>query len=195
MAPLLIAFVLLSLPLNAQDFGCFGETFPIQEENILDYLRRRLAHANADETELVTKKLTQVASEPKALNLPNASRYRCAFFDPTITAKIEIKDHAGNVIVPKGTQYNPLDHHSLNTPLLFFDGTQASHLKWAKAQKIGVWVLVKGKPLELEKTEERPVYFDQFGWMTSKLGVQSIPALVTQEGRRLKIQEFVVEVR
>lgn len=195
MAAFLISLLLLIyLPMHAQDFGNFGETFFIAEQNIMDYLRQRLLHSSAEERERVSQKLIQLAKEPKALKLPNAVRYRCFFFDPSITANEEIRDHADNIIVERGTKYNPLDNHHLSNALLFFDATQASHVEWAKAQT-GLWILVKGKPLELEQAEERPVYFDQFGHLSGKLGIQAVPALVSQEEKHLKIQEFVLEAR
>jgi conjugal transfer pilus assembly protein TraW len=37
----------------------------------------------------------------------------------------------------------------------------------------------------------RPVYYDQQGQLVEKLGIRHVPALVSQEGRRLRIDEIL----
>ncbi len=37
-----------------------------------------------------------------------------------------------------------------------------------------------------------PVYFDQHGRLIKKLGIAQVPALVTQEGMRLRIDVLVM---
>jgi conjugal transfer pilus assembly protein TraW len=37
-----------------------------------------------------------------------------------------------------------------------------------------------------------PVYYDQQGVLTRRLGIQQVPALVSQEGLRLRIDEMVL---
>jgi conjugal transfer pilus assembly protein TraW len=49
---------------------------------------------------------------------------------------------------------------------------------------------VKGAPLLLSEELKVPVYFDQSGLLTKKLGIHHVPALVTQEGMRLRIEEI-----
>jgi len=193
MPSFIILALLFSATLNSQDFGTFGSTYPIQEQNILEYLHERLLNSTQEERELITKKQIRALQEPAALNLPNSTRYRCFYFDPTIVVKEDIRDHEGKLIVKKGTRYNPLENNVLNNDLLFFDATQESHLMWVK-RSAGLWILVKGKPLQLEEQEKHPVYFDQFGYLTSKFGIKAIPAKVSQEGKRLKVEEFVLEV-
>jgi conjugal transfer pilus assembly protein TraW len=53
-------------------------------------------------------------------------------------------------------------------------------------------VLVGGKPLELEKELETPIYFDQFGELTSKFKIAFVPAIVEQDGKYLKVTETYV---
>lgn len=189
----MLLILCLSTLLEAHDFGTYGHTYPIQEQNILEYLRERLLTATKEELELFSRKQIQRIREPKSLNLPYATSYRSFFYDPSITVKEDIKDHEGNIIVKQGTKHNPLDNGSFNNDLLFFDGTQESHLLWANSTK-GVWILVKGKPIELEEQEGRPVYFDQFGYITSKFGIKNVPAKVSQDGKLLKIEEYPLEV-
>ena len=90
-----------------------------------------------------------------------------------------------------GTHVNPLEHTSLAAPMLFFDGSDESHLQWALAENASSrLILTKGSPLQLEEKIERPVFFDQQALLTKKLKIQFIPARVTQEGVVLKIEEI-----
>lgn len=41
--------------------------------------------------------------------------------------------------------------------------------------------------------ENQPVYFDQTGKLTKKLGIKHVPAVVTQEGLKLKVSEIALE--
>lgn len=189
----ILVVLCLSVTLEARDFGTYGHTYPIQEQNILEYLHERLLSTTNEELELFSKKQIERIREPKALNLPYATSYRSFFYDPSITVKDDIKDHEGNIIVKRGTKHNPLDNCKLNNDLLFFDGTQESNILWANSIK-GIWILIKGKPIDLEEQERRSVYFDQFGYLTSKFGIKKIPAKVSQDGKLLKIEEFPLEV-
>jgi conjugal transfer pilus assembly protein TraW len=52
-------------------------------------------------------------------------------------------------------------------------------------------VAVAGSYLALARKLEQPVYFDQGANFTRRLGIVAIPALVSQDGNRLKIEEMV----
>jgi conjugal transfer pilus assembly protein TraW len=184
---------LLILPLYAKDFGTLGHTFPIQEEDLLMYLKKRLEKLSAEEMFNITERIKQhylkMAQEPSSICFEEAREYKVYYFDPSITVARDIPDHKGNIIIQKGTTINPLAMASLGGELLFLDSTNASHIKWARQQSSeSKWILVKGKSLELEEQEGRPIYFDQFGYLTRKLDIQHIPARVSQEKGSLKIK-------
>ena len=44
--------------------------------------------------------------------------------------------------------------------------------------------------LDLMQAWRRPVYFDQHGRLTRQFGVTQVPALVSQDGARLRIDEL-----
>ncbi|MBA2368070.1 MAG: hypothetical protein H0V82_03495 [Candidatus Protochlamydia sp.] len=98
------------------------------------------------------------------------------------------------MLIKKGTSISPLEFINLNQELVFFDATQASHIKWVKSlPKETKWIVIKGKPLELEEKENHPVFFDQFGAITKKLGIRCVPARVSQVEKRLRIEEIPLE--
>lgn len=78
--------------------------------------------------------------------------------------------------------------------ILFIDGENEAHVKWALSQPLNSKIiLIQGRPLTLEERHERHFYFDQLGLITKKLGITQIPARVTQERDRLKIEELQIE--
>lgn len=74
-------------------------------------------------------------------------------------------------------------------PLIFIDGENEKHIKWAIAKlsdaKIyrheqGKIVLIKGAPLDLQKRLKQEIYFDQFGLLSRRLKIKHVPAIVYQ---------------
>ena len=53
-------------------------------------------------------------------------------------------------------------------------------------------ILVGGSYLDLMQSWHVPVYYDQQGLLTHRLGITQVPALVSQEGLRLRIDELAV---
>ena len=106
-----------------------------------------------------------------------------------------ITDDKGNIIVPAGTSKNPLEVVSLSKHLLFFDGSDRDQVRYARTLidhyggKVKP-ILVAGSYLDLMKAWQLSVYFDQQGVLTTKFGITQVPALVSQEGLRLRIDEL-----
>jgi len=182
--------------LSAKDLGICGHLFPIYEESLLESLKTRIGSLSNEELEVVKNTLQRRYSS--YLRSPNpvpgvkkAMQYRLFYLDPSLCADREIKDHRGNLIVPKGKCINPLEIISYLDDLLFFDGTDTAQVDWAKtAACSSKWILTSGKPLELEEREERPVYFDQSGILIEKFGIQQLPARVSRDGFRIRIEEI-----
>lgn len=191
MSYFLTFFVLLSAFLTAKDLGTYGETFPIQEDDFIEILKKRLAASQFDENKKLElqKTFVKTIETPKGKMLPKAKKLRSFEFDPTLRVYEDIKDQRGSVIIRKGTRINPLDTTPMHEDLLFFDGNDLLQLEWAKNLK-GKWILTNGNPLEIEDHEKRPVYFDQAGYLIRKLEIRSLPAKVTQKGNKLRIEEI-----
>jgi len=198
MAFILAGLLFLLSSLEAKDFGTYGHVFQIEEEDLLVWLQNKSKTLSKEEGEVVQEKIrdhyVSVIQKPHAVTLSQAARYRVTYLDPTIFADRDILDHEGNFVVKKGTCFNPCVTLTHLDALLFFDAENLEHLKWAKLQKgLVKWILTHGKPLELEDQENRPVYFDQFGILVEKFGITHLPAKVSKEGSRLKIEEIPME--
>jgi len=185
----------LSTCLEAKDFGILGETFCIQEESILSFFQRQLsAKFSPAAYQQLLKNTAERAKYPISPAVPaDAIQSAVYYYDPSFIAQETITDSLGTTLVTKGTLINPLQTVRLSSGLLFFDGNNPTHINWARKQQGNYkWILVQGSPFELEKQENRPIYFDQNGFSAHKFQLTHIPARITQEGLRLKIEEIPV---
>ena len=189
----------LASPLAAKDFGTQGVIFPIEEADPIELIHTKLKGMEArGELEAHNKELqkkTRVAVErPHPVEgMTRATTARTFYFDPTYVVAEDLKDHTGKVFAVKGTKLNPLETVSLSHTLLFFDGDDVDQKEFAKAQlQTGPvkLILTKGAPLALMEELKVPVYFDQAGILTKKLSITHVPAVVTQDGLHLRIEEI-----
>lgn len=184
---------------QAADLGTYGSVYPIEEQDPLQLIQQKLKiiEENGELTqhyrELKKKTRAAVERPTPVVGLTKATEPHVFYYDPTLTVKEDMKDHLGNIINAKGTKINPLETVSLSQDLLFFDGDdeeQVGFVKQRLSEKSMKLILVKGTPLSLSEELRLPVYFDQGGVLTKKLGIQHVPAVVTQAGLRLRIEEI-----
>ncbi len=176
-------------------------TYPIEEPDLLQEIQRKLRAMEASgemakKVDEAKKRSIQSAQYPKPVaGLGRSTARRTYYFDPSVQANRDIKDAEGKLIVAAGQTMNPLDYTSMSEWLVFFDGSDERQVR--AAEELGrkyEWmvkpILVKGGPFEIMRRWKRQVYFDQGGYMVKRLGIQNVPALVTQEGKKLRIDEL-----
>lgn len=196
---LAIATYLLIQDLCAKDLGVFGALFPIEENNLIEVIQAKLLKLQKEGTleqhqQTIKNKVKKQIERPASVEgIIHTVEPRTFTFDPSITVTNDLKDNQGTVFHHKGERVNPLKLRELTKPLLFIDGDVPEHITWAfsilKSHPLAKVILVKGAPLQTMKDLGIQVFFDQFGKITEKLGVQQVPAIVTQEGLLLKIEE------
>jgi conjugal transfer pilus assembly protein TraW len=186
---------------SAEDLGTVGPTYAIEEPHLLNAIEQQLrAKEHSGELarlqEAAKQRIIDSIEHPVPLTgIRRTERARSFYFDPSIVAGENITDTKGNIIVPAGTRANPLAIVSLSKHLLFFDGTDERQVERARellAHYRGKLkpILVAGSYLALMQRWQLPVYFDQQGALTRKLGITQVPALVSQEGLQLRIDEL-----
>jgi conjugal transfer pilus assembly protein TraW len=203
-------FILLclgqSIALHAKDFGVRGKIATIEEDDPLVLVQSKLKsmkeRGELERHNRELQKKTRMAIErPKPVEgLSKAKESHIFYYDPTYIVPEDIKDHTGQIFYKKGTKINPLETISLSQELLFFDGDDEDQVAFVKeklneklAESSIKLILVKGAPLALSEELKVPVYFDQSGLLTKKLGIHHVPALVTQHGLHLRIEEIKME--
>jgi conjugal transfer pilus assembly protein TraW len=195
------------ITLQAKDFGVRGKIAPIEEQDPIVLIQSKLKtmeeRGELERHNRELQKQTRMAIErPKPVEgISKAKESRIFYYDPTYIVPEDLKDHSGKILHPKGMRLNPLETVTLSQELLFFDGDDADQVAFAKeklneklkeklAENSVKLILVKGAPLSLSEELKVPVYFDQSGLLTKKLGIHHVPALVAQEGMRLRIEEI-----
>jgi conjugal transfer pilus assembly protein TraW len=207
MRPWSTLLLVLSCALSAglakgETLGVIGTTYPIAEEHLLKMIEARLrAKERSGELARIQNQIIergrQAVLSPQALGLAPVTAPRTFYFDPSYVLDRNILDASGRLLFAAGTRANPLDIVTMGRRLLFFDGRDGRQLQLAERLRAGVDgdrikpVLVGGSYLELMRRWKVPVYYDQKGNLVRRLKIERVPALVTQEGRRLRIDELV----
>jgi conjugal transfer pilus assembly protein TraW len=199
MARTLIACLLALLPalLFAQELGGYGTTYKIAEPSMLVMMEKKAKEFVESgkyenwKNESIERAKNSFA-HPDPVPMSALPVYRRWTWDPTVAVAESVIDPQGNVIVPAGTTVNPLDHVSLTEQLLFFDGRDERQVSWASKEAAAApskMILTGGPWIELSSRLKRRVFFDVGGWMTAKLGITAVPAIVRQSGQVLAIEE------
>ncbi|MBI4294461.1 MAG: type-F conjugative transfer system protein TraW [Betaproteobacteria bacterium] len=199
---LVAAAILLSFAARAQDLGVIGPVYPIAEPSLLEVILSKLREAEATGVLARLQRDTQanvrrgIEQPAPVARITKTTKARSFYYDPSIVVPYAITDADGKVIVAPGTKVNPLDTVSLSKTILFIDARDAAQVGRARSildehgGKVKL-ILTGGSYLDLMRRLKRPVFFDQQGRLTDKLGIRHVPALVTQEGKRLRIDEIL----
>ena len=198
---LAVAGSAIALPAHAQHLGVIGPVYPIAEPSLLALIQSKLRELAANgglerlQRESQTRIRRQIEEPAPVAGLTRTATARTFHFDPSIEVPYPISDAEGRLIVAPGTRVNPLDVVSLSRPLFFFDARDAEQVERARreiAEHRGQvkLILTGGSYLELMRRLKQTVYYDQQGLLTTRLGIHQVPARVTQDGKRLRIDEL-----
>jgi conjugal transfer pilus assembly protein TraW len=202
---LALTFTALAASTSAQatDLGAIGPTYEITEPHLLQMIEQRLRDKERSgelariEQDARARGTAAVQSPPPVVGVQTTAKARTFYFDPTYTLERNILGAQGELMFAAGTQANPLKVVSLSRHLLFFDARDHRQVRQARelmARYQGQVkpILTGGSYLDLMKSWRIPVYYDQQGVLTRRLGISQVPALVSQEGPRLRIDEMEV---
>lgn len=202
--PLLACLVALACPAaQALNLGQIGPTYGIAEPHLLADIERRLREKERSGElrrlmdEARTRGIETVRQPVPVDGLRPTDSARTFYVDPSFTLDRNVVDATGHLLFAAGTRKNPLEVVSLARRLLFFDARDARQVRRARQLMAGNEARIKpiltgGSYLDLMKSWRVPVYYDQQGVLTRRLGIRQVPALVSQEGLRLRVDEMVL---
>ena len=202
-APLVLGLMLGVAGARAMDLGVIGPTYEISEPHLLQMIEQRLREKERSgelgrlEAEARERGIATVKNPPPVAGLRATEAVRTFYFDPSFTLDRNIFGPQGELLFAAGTRKNPLEVVSLSRHLLFFDARDPRQVGRAR-QLIALYqgrvkpILVGGSYLDLMQSWHVPVYYDQQGLLTRRLGITQVPALVSQDGLRLRIDELAV---
>ena len=183
-----------------------GPTYTIVEPDMLKSIDEHLREKEKSgelariERETIARARYKLENPNPVTGLTKAERNHPFFYDPSLIVPDAIKDHNGLIVVAAGTRVNPLDYATLSRHLLFFDGADPAQVDKA-LQLITYYngmvkpILTNGPIGEITRKWQQQVYFDQGGTLVRKLGIKRVPSLVSQDGKRLRIDELMVDTR
>ena len=184
-------------PVSAKDLGVLGETWRIEEPDLLTQVENVLVDMDRSgelarlNDEARARARERLEAPPAVPGIAPATAPRTWLFDPAITVAEDILGSGGAVIAGAGTRIEPLAHRPLTQELLFIDGTRPVEVEWALAQVSPTRiVLLAGRPFDLARAHGRAFYFDQAGTLAERFGLSATPSRLNQEGLKLRITEF-----
>lgn len=193
----------LSLPAGAKELGTIGHLFPIAEPDLLTFIGQRLqgmkdsGEMDRLQNEAEARVKAHAVRPAPVSGLTPAKTDRSWHYDPTFTVRETIRDMRGNVIARAGDQVNPLDKIPYSETLYFVDGDKKTQMAWVKQQLAGQQnfkvILVSGNIHDSSMALDEPVYFDQYGTLTTKFGLEHTPVRITRDDRWLKVQEVALK--
>lgn len=194
----------MTFPLAAKDYGVHGYTFAIEEGDLLQVIQSRLYGLEASgelekhKQTFIHRTETRLRNPPAVKGIHKATQDHTCYYDPSLIVPYDLKDHKGRIFQLAGTRMSPLETNPMRTTLVFIQGDNADQVNWAantylNEEKRVKIILVSGSPFDLMEAWDRPVYFDQAGVLTKKLGIDAVPAVVEQEGLRLKISQIKIQ--
>jgi conjugal transfer pilus assembly protein TraW len=198
---LVAALLIVGGKAGAVDLGTIGPTYEIGEPHLLAFIEQRLREKErSGELQRLAEAarargIETVRQPPPVEGLRTTERPRTFYVDPSFTLDRNITDPQGRLMFAAGTRKNPLEVVSLSRHLLFFDARDPRQVKHARelsgryAGRVKP-ILTGGSYLDLMKAWRIPVYYDQAGTLTRRFGIRQVPALVSQDGLRLRIDEL-----
>ena len=198
---LLVALLPVSSGAGADDLGVVGPTYKITERDALELITSKLKQMEqsgelAQYQEDYKNRVINSIEHPRTLaGFKSTETASTHYYDPSMVTGKDIVDAAGKVIYARGTRVNPLDYVGWNTYLLFVDGRDEKQLAFSKkvvasSDRPVKVVLVAGEPMALMRKWKSTVYYDQGGKLTRRFAITQVPAIVRQEGKRLRIDEL-----
>lgn len=180
-----------------------GPTYPIAEPDLLKEIERNLREKEKSgelarlQQEAIRRSEVAATSPRPVEGLERTRDPRTFYFDPTVVANRRIATPDGKVIVEPGARFNPLDQVAMSQWLIFFDARDPAQVRKAElllkqADGRAKPILTAGSYIDIQKKWQRPVFFDQGGILVRRFGIKQVPAVVTQDGKRLRIDELRV---
>lgn len=200
-AAISLIFLVFCGPLQAEDLGVIGPTYEIAERDLIAVIQEKLRHLERTGEldrmqEDYKRKVLDGIERPKPVpGIRPTETARTYYIDPTFTLDRNIQDEHGRILYPAGTKINPFDYDRMSKVLLFFDGRDEKQVEFAKRfmaeSALPVKpILVAGEPLKLMREWKREVFYDQGGALSRRFSITQSPAVVSQEGKRIRVDEI-----
>ena len=195
---LCLSYPVSSVPSRAsgKDLGVHGKLYEIKEEDMLSYVRRKAGEIDMRALqESMERKLEESYAKHSlvSLDVPSATEERVRYVDPSVNVRNPLYDHTGKMIFPAGV-VNPLDHVALSKSILMLREDQVKRAleETDKKGEKPILLLTDGDIRRASSLAGQMVY-KASPFMLKRFKIEKVPSLVTQEGRKLRVEETVLK--
>lgn len=181
---------------SGKDLGVHGRLYEIREEDMLSYVRRKAGEIDMRALrESMERKLEESYARHSfvSLDIPSATEERVRYVDPSVNVRNPLHDHTGKMIFPAGV-VNPLDHMSLSKNILVLREDQVKRAleETDKRDEKPILLLTDGDIRRASLLAGQMVY-KASPFMLRRFQIEKVPSIVTQEGRKLRIEEMPLQ--
>ena len=186
----------------AKTVAVVGEIFPVAEVSFLAFIESRLHQLeDTGEMQSIEKQMvldaSQHANRPNPVGLPRTDLSSTHYHTPSVVLSNDISDQFNRVLIPQGTSVNALEHLPNYQPhWVFFNADDVAQVRWVdqalKEYPDAKVILTGGAIGPMERVLKREIFFDQGGRISHQLGINHVPAHVSREGLRLRIDELAI---
>lgn len=197
----LVSSFFVSANVQAGNLGTYGATYPVKEKSTIEAIQEKFqSMMDSGEwdkhAQVYTEKTVEGIRNPLSKDLPHVITNNTRYFDPTVEIIEDIPLPDGRFLARKGDKINPLDQLGLSKDVVFFDATDNRQVDWAvglrKVNPHTILIATKGQWLKVMEDHDVRIYFDQGGYLTDRFDIQRVPSKVSQENRKLKIEEVAL---
>ena len=114
------------------DLGTFGDVFEVVEINLIDEMKRRAAALDGEA--IMRQANDRFFDHQPSFPLPMAQRTASFEIDMSIQVNEDVRGMDGELIVKKGTTFNPLRVINLRQVILVFNPDMDGHVDWAASE-------------------------------------------------------------
>ncbi len=178
------------------DLGTFGETYEIQEKDIVELIKEKTSDADVKKIQgEYVKKIKEY--KPKGFNIEKVSKTGTHYYSPEVVLSEPLLDHKGNILLPAGYSDNPLYYKSFKPIVIFFDGNDEKQINYVlnlsktiyKDKEI-IFIATDGNVFNLMDKHNRRMYFAT-DFIIKTLDIKHVPSIAYQEGFLIRIDEIV----
>jgi conjugal transfer pilus assembly protein TraW len=189
---------------NLGDLGIKGNIAPIEEPNLIEVMKEKLA--NVDWEVKKEQALKRFWDNQEYYEMPFATEERVRFVDPTIRVTADIATPDGEVIVKEGAVINPLKQLPFNRVVYIFNPTRKDEVEFVK-DAIDSHSITDGKPVLIASQLYRQDGWDKYEDLTDSLNhpvyklmpdvksrwsIERTPSVVTADQDKFVVTEYVV---
>ena len=181
---------------SGKDLGVHGKLYEIKEEDMLFYVRRKAGEIDMRALrESMEKRFEESYARHSfvSLNVPSATEERVRYVDPSVRVRNPLYDHAGKMVFPADV-VNPLDHVPLSKSILVLREDQIKRAldETDRRGEKPILLLTDGDIRRASLLASQMVY-KASSLILKRFKIEKVPSLVTQEGRKLRVEETVLK--